>query len=42
METRERQKPRPCRSFTPEFKAEIVSCASAAIAAWAIWPETSI
>ena len=24
METMERKKPRPCRSFTPEFKAEIV------------------
>ena len=26
METMERKKPRPRRSFTPEFKAEIVDC----------------
>ena len=26
METMERKKPRPRRSFTPEFKAEIVEC----------------
>ena len=26
METMERKKPRPRRSFTPEFKSEIVEC----------------
>ncbi|MDP9402132.1 MAG: transposase, partial [Actinomycetota bacterium] len=26
METMERKKPRPRRSFAPEFKAEIVEC----------------
>ena len=26
MDTMERKKPRPRRSFTPEFKAEIVEC----------------
>ena len=28
METMERKKPRPRRSFTPEFKAEIVDAAT--------------
>ena len=32
METMERKKPRPRRSFTPEFKAEISSCADKATA----------
>jgi transposase len=25
METMERKSPRPCRSFTPEFKAEVIA-----------------
>jgi transposase len=33
METVERKKPRPRRSFTPEFKAEIVELCRKAIAA---------
>ena len=41
METMERKKPRPRRSFTPEFKAEIVELSGAAIAASARWPGTS-
>ena len=32
METMERKKPRPRRSFTPEFKAEIVEAANPVIA----------
>ena len=43
METMERKKTRPRRSFTPEFKAEIVElCLVAATARSARWPRTSI
>ena len=42
METMERKKkPRPRRSFTPEFKAEIVEHCDAVIARSARWPGTS-
>ena len=42
METMEKKKQRPRRSFTPEFKAEIVYLCHAGIAASARWPGTSI
>ena len=42
METMERKKARPRRSFTPEFKAEIVELCRHGDAASARWPGTSI
>ncbi len=42
METVAKNKPRPRRSFTPEFKAEIVERCRPVTARSPRWPATSI
>lgn len=41
MESMGKKKPRPRRSFTPEFKAEIVELCRAVTARSVKWPRTS-